>query len=69
MNTSGLKGLSLNTNTTINNNLTVAISNPTMIIRGNYENETAKLFFGIPFTSTSALKCASIAQGISGWLR
>ena len=61
--------LDVNGNINCSGNTTLNTSNPILTIKGNTDNQKSTIFLGTPFTSTSALKTAIIAEGIGSWSR
>ena len=48
-------------------NIEISKGNPTLTLRGSYQDQIATLYLATPFTPTTSLKTAIISQGITSW--
>ena len=56
-------------NTDIYGNVMINASSPYLNIKSSYEGDKAIIYLGTPYTPSSALKCAIIAEGLNSWSR
>ena len=48
-------------------NMEISKGNPTLTLRGSYQDQIATLYLATPFTPSTSLKTAIISQGITSW--